>query len=47
MKQTARRYGGGGSNPGALGEFIRTITPISNITIDDNGGAALSNNNNC
>lgn len=39
--------GGGGSNPGALGQHIRSITPSGNITRNTTGGTAPQNNKGC
>lgn len=36
--------GGGGSNPGTLGEYLRTIILPSGATRDSNGGTAPANN---
>jgi hypothetical protein len=39
--------GGGGSNPGDLGEDIRILTPSSNSTSNTSGGTAQSNSGTC
>jgi hypothetical protein len=40
-------FGGGGSNPGTLGQHIRGVTPTGNIVIDTTGGNAPSTNKGC
>lgn len=39
--------GGGGSNPGDLGQDIRSMSSNSDYTIDNSGGTAPSNSGNC
>lgn len=36
--------GGGGSNPGALGQFIRGLSPSGTISVNTTGGSAPQNN---
>ncbi len=39
--------GGGGRNPGDLGEDIRALTPPSNVSITTTFGNAFSNSGTC
>lgn len=39
--------GGGGSNPGALGQHIRGVTPSGSVTTNTTGGTSPANNKGC
>lgn len=39
--------GGGGSNPGTMGQFINTLTPPSGVSINTTGGNAPTTNKGC